>query len=76
MALALNNLQRVDMPLNIETKPISISPKGNVKDRLGRILAITSRGLPPINILVKSKVGDLCWGWPEGSLFNSYYTEL
>ena len=21
------------------------------------------------------KVGDLSWGWPEGSLFNSYYTE-
>ena len=21
----------------------------------------------------KSKVGDHRWGWPEGSLFNSYY---
>ena len=24
----------------------------------------------------KSKVGDLSRGWPEGSLFNSYYTEV
>ena len=23
-----------------------------------------------------SKVGELSWGWPEGSLFNSYYTEI
>ena len=23
-----------------------------------------------------SKVGDLSWGWPEGSLFNSYYTDV
>ena len=25
---------------------------------------------------IVSKVGDLSWGWPEGSLFNSYYTEV
>ena len=24
----------------------------------------------------KSKVGDLSQGWPEGSLFNSYYTKV
>ena len=24
----------------------------------------------------KSKVGDLSRGWPEGSLFNSYYIEV
>ena len=24
----------------------------------------------------QSKVGDLSRGWPEGSLFNSYYTEV
>ena len=23
---------------------------------------------------VKYKVGDLSWGWPKNSLFNSYYT--
>ena len=23
-----------------------------------------------------SKVGDLIWGWPEGSLFNSYHTKV
>ena len=23
-----------------------------------------------------SKVGDLCQGWPEGHLFNSYYSEV
>ena len=23
-----------------------------------------------------SKVGDLSQGWPEGSLFNSYYTKV
>ena len=23
-----------------------------------------------------SKVGDLNWGWPEGSFSNSYYTEV
>ena len=23
-----------------------------------------------------SKIGDLSQGWPEGSLFNSYYTEV
>ena len=23
-----------------------------------------------------SKVGDCCQGWPEDSLFNSYYTEV
>ena len=23
-----------------------------------------------------SKVSDLSWGWPEGSFFNSYYTEV
>ena len=22
------------------------------------------------------KVGDFSWGWPEGSLFNSYYTKV
>ena len=26
--------------------------------------------------IVVSKVGDLSRGWPEGSLFNSYYTEV
>ena len=26
--------------------------------------------------VIGSKVGDLCRGWPEGSLFNSYYTEV
>ena len=26
--------------------------------------------------LSKSKVGNLSRGWPEGSLFNSYYTEV
>ena len=25
---------------------------------------------------IKSKVGDRSRGWPEGSLFNSYYTEM
>ena len=25
---------------------------------------------------VKSKVGDRSQGWPEGSLFNSYYTNV
>ena len=25
---------------------------------------------------ILSKVGDLSWGWPKGSLFNSYYTEV
>ena len=25
---------------------------------------------------IKSKVGDLGRGWPEGSLFNSYNTEV
>ena len=30
-----------------------------------------------IYIYIKvSKVGDCRWGWPEGSLFNSYYTEV
>ena len=24
----------------------------------------------------KTKVGDLSWGQPEGSLFDSYYTEV
>ena len=24
----------------------------------------------------KSKVGDCSQGWPEGSLFNSYFTEV
>ena len=37
MALALNNLKRVDMPLNKETKPNLyqgvISPKVNIKDK-------------------------------------------
>ena len=23
-----------------------------------------------------SKVGDLCWGWTEGSPYNSYYTKV
>ena len=23
-----------------------------------------------------SKVGDLCWGWPVGTLFNSYHTKV
>ena len=23
-----------------------------------------------------SKVGNHSWGWPEGSLFNSYYTKV
>ena len=23
-----------------------------------------------------SKIGDLSQGWPKGSLFNSYYTEV
>ena len=27
-------------------------------------------------INVSSKVGDRSRGWPEGSLFNSYYTEV
>ena len=27
-------------------------------------------------IRVKSKVDDLSWGWLEGSLFNSYHTEM
>ena len=22
---------------------------------------------------ISSKVGDLSWGWPEGSFFKSYY---
>ena len=26
--------------------------------------------------IYKSKVGDLSRGWPEGSLFNSYFTEV
>ena len=26
--------------------------------------------------IVSCKVGDLSWGWPEGSLFNSYHTEM
>ena len=26
--------------------------------------------------LSKSKVDDLSQGWPEGSIFNSYYTEV
>ena len=26
--------------------------------------------------IVKSKVDDLCRGWPKGSLLNSYYTEV
>ena len=29
-----------------------------------------------IYIYKVSKVGDLCQGRPEGSLFNSYYTEM
>ena len=27
-------------------------------------------------IMHKSKVGNLSEGWPEGSLFNSYYTKV
>ena len=27
-------------------------------------------------VLKVSKVGDHCWGWPEGSLFNCYYAEV
>ena len=27
-------------------------------------------------IMYMSKVGDHSWGWPEGSLFNSFYTEV
>ena len=23
-----------------------------------------------------SKVGDLSWGWPKGSLFNNYHTDV
>ena len=26
--------------------------------------------------IVVSRVGDFSWGWPEGSFFNSYYTEV
>ena len=26
--------------------------------------------------ICKSKVGDFSRGWPEGSIFNSYYTEV
>ena len=29
MALALNNLKRIDMPLNKETKPIKLNVAGN-----------------------------------------------
>ena len=27
-------------------------------------------------VCVKSKVGDHSQGWPEGSIFNSYYTKV
>ena len=30
----------------------------------------------PIYIHILSKVGVLSWGWPNGSLFNSYKTEV
>ena len=28
------------------------------------------------HLFLSSKVGDRSRGWPEGSLFNSYYTEV
>ena len=28
------------------------------------------------DLMIYKKVGDLSRGWPEGSLFNSYYTEV
>ena len=28
------------------------------------------------NIIKVSKVDDHSWGWPEGSLFDGYYTKL
>ena len=31
-------------------------------------------GIVTLNYI--SKVGDLSRGWPKGSLFNSYYTEV
>ena len=27
-------------------------------------------------VIQKSKFSDLSWGWPEGSFFNSFYTEV
>ena len=37
-----------------------------------------SVGLQPhlVQPVSKSKVDDHSWGWPEGPLFNSYYTEV
>ena len=40
----------------------------------------TKKRINPKNRLQKNfdiaVVGDLSWGWTEGSLFNSYYTEM
>ena len=56
------------MPLNKQTKPNqnlnSSDTNLSIMDKI------------PLRDISKSKVGDHSRGWPEGSLFVSYYTKV
>ena len=45
-------------------------------DRLFWLTVLNTNDLYTIINFDESKVDDLSWGWPEGSLFNSYYTKM
>ena len=73
-------LQRIYDLFNAETKPRFLcqpytkkSGRLNKKRKEGFLTAVTTAiKKNPNNV---NKVGDLCRGWPEGSLFNRFHTE-
>ena len=53
--------------------------KKKKKVTMNLITLLTVPGICQLYLLQRgkvSKVGDRSWEWPEGSLFNSYYTKV
>ena len=71
------------MPLNKETKPTQPTNLYFPLDILSfpaiflyKLLLNYKFGSVKSYLHIISKVGNLSRGWPEGSLFNSYYTKV
>ena len=56
-------------------KAMILSVDGDT-DFLDSVTGVLQKDTLASYLFIKSQVGDLSWGWPEGSLCNSYHTDV
>ena len=65
---------RVDNTTSKNFNTVIFNSTNRIKNKMNYINEVLVKNKSLLTIV--SKVGDLCRGWPEGSLFDSYHTKM